>query len=273
VRVPFSGTVCHIAARGKVQSLDRALRILEGFGERQLGVSEIAREQGLTKSTAFRLVSTLRRAGYLQQDAETGRYALGLRLLDLGQKVARGLDVRRVARPAMFALAERTRASVFLAVLFQGRAVNVEQVDSSEPVRVAFNGPDFGLLPHTIATGKVLLAALPSAERDRAVAALDLPALTPYTLTSHDEVLRELERIDRQGYAVNDQEQVLGVRGVAAPVRDHRGEVIAAISAAAPAVRLTRELLPTYAVWVRAAADEISRNLGAPRTLDVVANP
>jgi IclR family KDG regulon transcriptional repressor len=256
-----------------LQSLDRALRILEGLGERQLGVSEIAREQGLTKSTAFRLVSTLKRAGYLQQDGETGRYTLGLRLLDLGQKVARGLDVRRVARPTMFALAERARASVFLAVLFQGRAVNVEQVDSPEPVRVAFDGSELELLPHAIATGKVLLAALSTAERERAVAGLVMRPLTPHTLTTREDVLQELDRVARQGYAVNDQEQVIGVRGVAAPIYDHRGETVAAISAAAPAARLTRDLLPTHATWVRAAADEISRNLGAPRQLDAVANP
>ena len=256
-----------------MQSLDRALRILEGLGERQLGVSEIAREQGLTKSTAFRLVSTLRRAGYLQQHPESGRYGLGLRLLDLGQRVARGLDVRRVARPTMFALAERARASVFLAVLFQGRVVNVEQADSPEPVRVFFDGSEFELLPHAIATGKVLLAALPPAERDQAIAALDLRPLTPQTLTTRDDVLAELDRVARQGYAVNDQEQVLGVRGVAAPIYDPRGEAVAAISAAAPTARLTRELLPTYATWVRAAADEISRNLGAPTQLDAVANP
>jgi IclR family KDG regulon transcriptional repressor len=256
-----------------MQSLDRALRILEGLGERQLGVSEIAREQGLTKSTAFRIASHLRRAGYLQQDPDTGRYALGLRLLDLGQRVARGLDVRRVARPTMFALAERARASVFLAVLFQGRVVNVEQVDSPEPVRVAFDGADFELLPHAIATGKVLLAALPAAERAQAIDALALRPLTPHTLTSRDDVARELDRVARQGYAVNDQEQVLGVRGVAAPIYDHRGETVAAISAAAPSARLTRELLPAHTTSVRAAADEISRNLGAPRELAAVANP
>jgi IclR family KDG regulon transcriptional repressor len=247
-----------------MQSLERAMQILDSFAGRELGVSDVAREHGLTKSTAFRVLSTLRRTGHLQQDAETGRYRLGLKLLDLGQRVAAGLDLRRVARPTMFDLAQRSRGSVFLAMLADGTVVNVEMVDSPEPVRVVMDGPQFGRLPHTIATGKVLLAALPASARQAALARLEMRRLTPRTIVDRGQLEPELERVRRQGYAVNDQEQVMGVRGVAAPIRDHRGQVIAALSVAAPAVRLTQELVPRYAEWVRVAAEEISGNLGAP---------
>lgn len=256
-----------------MQSLERALRILDGFGARALGASEVAREQGLSKSTAFRILSTLRRAGYVQQDPASGRYALGLRLLDLGEQVACELDVRRVARPTMFALAERARASVYLAVLFDGTVVNVEAVDSPDPVRVVVEGRQLGRVPQAIATGKVLLAALPPAERARVVAGLEMRALTPHTTTDPAAVLAELARVAEQGYALNDQEQVLGVRGVAAPVRNHRGAVVAALSVAAPTARLTRELIPRYAQWVRTAADDISGNLGADRAREAAHAP
>jgi DNA-binding IclR family transcriptional regulator len=247
-----------------MQSLDRALRILDSFAGRELGVSEVAREQGIPKSTAFRVLSTMRRTGHLQRDPETGRYRLGLRLLELGQRVAAGLDVRRVARPTMLALAQRSRGTVFLAMLSDDAVINVEQVESPEPVRVVLDNPVLGRLPHTIATGKVLLAHLPAPARAAAIAKLEMLRLTPHTIVDRAAIEPELARVRELGYALNDQEQVLGVRGVAAPVRDHRGRVVAALSVAAPAARLTHEQVRRYAEWVRAAADEISGNLGAP---------
>lgn len=247
-----------------MQSLERAMRILDSFAGRELGVSDVAREHGLTKSTAFRVLSTLRKTGHLQQDAESGRYRLGLRLLDLGQRVAAGLDIRRAARPTMLALAQRSRGSVFLAMLVDTTLVNVEQVESPEPVRIVADSLQLGRLPHTTGTGKVLLAHLPSTARADAIARLEMRRLTPRTIVDRAELAAHLEQVRQQGYAVNDQEQVMGVRGVAAPVRDHRGQVVAALSIAAPAARLTQELVPRYAAWVCAAADEISGNLGAP---------
>jgi IclR family transcriptional regulator, KDG regulon repressor len=240
------------------------MRVLDSFAGRELGVSDVAREHRLTKSTAFRVLSTLRKTGHLQQDAETGRYRLGLRLLDLGQRVAAGLDVRRVAAPTMYELAQRSRGSVFLAMLLDAAVINVAQVESPDPVRVVMDGPQLGRLPHTIATGKVLLAHMGPSARAAAIAGLELRPLTPRTIVDRDQIEPELERVRKQGYAVNDQEQVMSVRGVAAPIRDHRGQVVAALSVAAPAVRLTQEQVPRYAEWACAAAEEISGNLGAP---------
>jgi DNA-binding IclR family transcriptional regulator len=238
--------------------------MLDAFQGRQLGVSEVAREQGLTKSTAFRLLATLKQAGFVQQDIETGRYMLGLRLLELGQTVADSLDLRRIARRTLAAMAERGRGSSYLAVLFDGSLINVEERSSAEPVRLIVDQARLSRLPHTIGTGKVLLAHLPRPERDRVVARLEMVALTPYTIVDRGRLNEELDRVLLQGYGVNDQEQVIGVRGVAAPVRDRHGRVVAAVSIAAASARLTRELLPTYAGWVRAGASEISANLGAP---------
>lgn len=247
-----------------MQSLARAMRVLDSFAGRELGVAEVAREHGIPKSTAFRVLSTLRRTGHLQQDPATGRYRLGLKLLDLGQRVAAGLDLRRVARPTMYALAQRSRSTVFLAMLADATVINVEQAESPEPVRLVADDALLGRLPHTIGTGKVLLAHLPPAARATVVARLEMVRLTPHTTVDRDRLLADLELVRERGYAVNDQEQVIGIRGVAAPVRDHRGQVVAALSIAAPAVWLTQEAIPRYAEWVMAAADEISGNLGAP---------
>jgi IclR family KDG regulon transcriptional repressor len=265
VRVPENGIACRYLAQGKgaVQSLERALRILDAFGGRQLGVTEVAREHRLTKSTAFRLLSTLRQAGYLQQDGENGRYRLGLRLLQLGQTVADRLDLRRVSLPTMAALAERGRGASYLAVLFDGSLINVAQIESPDPVRLVIDDARLSRLPHTVGTGKVLMAHLPIDQRERLVDGLEMVPLTPHTIVARDDLRREIDRVRLQGYAVNDQEQVIGVRGVAAPIRDREGRVIAAVSIAAPSARLTREAVPTYTAWVRAAADEISTNLGA----------
>jgi len=247
-----------------VQSLDRALRILDGFQGRQLRVSEIAREQRMSKSTVFRLLGSLRRAGYVRQETDGGRYGLGLHILQLGQHVAAQLDVRRVARPTMQALVERSCGSSFLAVLIDGALINVEQVDSPEPVRLVLDNVRLSRLPHTAGTGKVLMAALAEDERERLFEKLVLTPLTQNTIVDLDELRRELARVREQGFGVNDEEQVLGVRGVAAPIQDRRGAVIAAVSVAASSARLTRDRLPVWAAWVRSAASEISANLGAP---------
>lgn len=254
-----------------MQSLERALHILDSLGDRQVGVSEIAREQGLSKSTAFRLVSTLRRAGYLVQDPKTGRYSLGLRLLQHGQTVAAQLDIRRVAHPTMVTLAQRARGTIFLAILSGSEVFNVERIESPDPVRIAF---DVGLLaryPHTVATGKVLLAALPDDERERVIAGLELAALTPNSIIDRDPLRLEIARVRRQGYAINHQEQIIGISGVAAPIYDRDGRVIAALAIAGPSARFTRESLPILIPWVQAAAGEVSSNLGAPESIGVTA--
>ncbi|MCL4544988.1 MAG: IclR family transcriptional regulator [Chloroflexi bacterium] len=248
-----------------LQSLQRALRLLDVIGSREVGVSELARELSLSKSTVFRLLSTLRASGYVEQDRQTERYRLGLRLLDLGQIVASGLKVNRVALPIMVELAERSQATVFLAVLVRGAVVNVEQVESSAPLRVVAEEVHFRQLPHTTATGKVLLAALPPATRQRMLDTIELSALTPRSIVNRVALEAVLAQVDLQGYAINDEEQVIGVRGVAVPVRDHRSYVVAALSVAAPTSLLTRDRTDQFVRWVSDAAAEISRRLGAPQ--------
>jgi DNA-binding IclR family transcriptional regulator len=182
------------------------MRILHAFNvdTPELGVSELAAILGTHESTASRLASTLAAWGMLRKDPATGKYQLGIGLVTLAGMVAAHLDLRTVARPHLFRLRERTRETVTLACWDVDEAINIEQVPSLNAV--AHAGP-VGRRnpPHCTAAGKAILAYLPE-ERVAELAAKGLPRFTPKTICDQATLLRELERVRSQGYAVNTEE-------------------------------------------------------------------
>jgi DNA-binding IclR family transcriptional regulator len=245
-----------------VRSVDRAASLLLALGESrgEAGVTELARRLGLHKSTASRLLATLQRRGLVEQDPESGRYRLGLAIIRLAEQAERTLDLRGIALPELERLARATHATVSLMV-FDGEASRaVAQMDGAAP------GPDWTgrpVPPHAIATGKVLLSALPEREVAR-LARRGLPRFTPRTIVGLEPLLEELARIRRRGYATALGEFEDGTNAVAAPVVDARGSVVAAVGVFGPAGRLTERRLPEVAARARQAALAISAGLGAP---------
>lgn len=246
-----------------VQSVERAIAILRSFSlERpERAVGELSRELGLHKSTVSRLMNTLERGGLLARNPETMRYRLGIDLIGLAAQVASYTDVREVARPILRGLAEDCQESVNLAVLDRGQVVNLEQF--VPPARQVKNIGRVGrrMCAHCTAAGKILMAYLPS-ERWNHLLSGDLDRYTPQTVTDRDRLSRELDRARQLGYAVVQEEMEAGLNAVAAPIRDHSGQVIAAASIAGPAYRVTPELFPHLAARVIEIADRISQQLG-----------
>jgi DNA-binding IclR family transcriptional regulator len=245
-----------------IQSVGRALAILEQFShdERTLGVTEIAKRVGLHKSTCFGLLHTLQQLGYIQQDASTGQYGLGLKTFELGQAYIDGLDLRYITRPFLLEIVEKTQETVHLVVAEGCRAVYIDKVESSHAMTISSRIGQEAIL-HCTGVGKVLLAHM--REEDWAqVVSKGLERYTEYTITLECELLEALKRIRECGHGVDDQERELGLRCVAAPIFNARKQAIAAISISGPVSRITREKQGDLSEVIKQATQEISRRLG-----------
>ena len=245
-----------------VRSVDRAAALLLALGEcdGEAGVTELARRLGLHKSTASRLLATLEKRGLVEQDDETGRYRLGLIVLRLAETAERTLDLRALAMPELDRLARATRETTGLGVADGDRLLTVAQADG--PNLVAMGDWTGRSVPmHSIASGKVLLSAMPEREILRLVKK-GLDRFTERTITELEPLLEELARIRRRGYATAFGEFEPGLNAVAAPVYDARGQVVAAVDVWGPAFRITPNRVPELIQQVRASAAAVSVRLG-----------
>jgi DNA-binding IclR family transcriptional regulator len=249
------------APRSVVQSVDRALSILEIL-EREgwVGVTTVARELDVHKSTAFRLLATLEQRGIVEQHVETQKYRLGFTLVRLAGAVRAGLDLTRSARPICEWLSEQTGETVNIAVLEGGEVVNIDQVNlSSSVVSVDWLGRRTGL--HVTSTGKVFLAFMPERLRND-VLRLGLARVTPNSITDERELREQLVLIRRRGWSATEQELELGLNAVAAPIKGADGSVLATVCVSGPMFRLTSERLTEVGPLTADAGRQISRRLG-----------
>jgi DNA-binding IclR family transcriptional regulator len=250
-----------------VRSVDRAAALLLALGEShgEAGVTELARRLGLHKSTASRLLATLEKRGLVEQDEESGKYRLGLVVIRLAERAERTLDLRSIAMPELDRLARATRETTGLGVLDGDQLLTVAQADG--PNLVAMGDWTGRCAPlHSVAAGKVLMAALPEREVLRLVRR-GLDRFTERTITGLEPLLEELARIRRRGFATGFGEYDASLNAVAAPVHDARGQVIAAVDVWGPAFRVTPRRVPELVQQVREAAGAVSVRLGGtPQT-------
>ncbi|HEX6248897.1 MAG TPA: IclR family transcriptional regulator [Nocardioidaceae bacterium] len=228
-------------ARGLVQSVDRALDVLETLAgaEVPLGVGEVARDVSLPQGTVHRLLRSLEQRGYVHQDAGR-KYSIGTAALRLGDAAQRSLA--RGARPFLAELVELSGESANLAVLEGNDVVYVAQHPSPHSLRM-FTEVGRHVTPHSTAVGKVLLAALPRDHADAVLRRTGLPGHTEHTVTDPGRLLAELEVTRDRGWGVDEEEQERGVRCVAVPVDQH-GRVVAALSLSGPSGRFDGAATP-----------------------------
>jgi IclR family transcriptional regulator, pca regulon regulatory protein len=250
------------------RSLERGLAILSAYdsGRPLLGVSELARRIGLSRSTTHRYVSTLAQLGYLQQDATTRKYRLGTRVLDLGFSAINSMELREVAAPYLQQLSDELGYTVNMAILAGADVVYVERCRSS---RVAQREIDLNLhvgsrLPaYCTSLGKVLLAYLTEAEQDTAIQRTELVRRGPNTLTSASALRAELQRVRADGLAVSNEELAFGLRSIAVPIHSRSREGAAAINLAVHTSMMTiTDLVAQLSPTLRRAAAEISARAG-----------
>jgi IclR family transcriptional regulator, pca regulon regulatory protein len=256
------------------QSVERGLAILSTFSadRRLIGVSEVAQELGLSRSTAHRYIATLARLGYLYQDPTTRKYVLGPRVLELGFTAINSMELRDVAAPHLRRLCDETGHTVNMAILDDVDIVYIERCRASRRNQDAI---DLDLhvgsrLPaYCTSMGKVLLAFMPDAERDDLLRRISFARRGPNTLTSRTALLAELERVRTAGIAMNNEELAYGLRSVAVPVIAADGAAVAAVNLAAHRTMASLDdLVARIGPVMQRTAAEISAQLGyrpAPR--------
>ena len=243
-----------------VQSVDRALAILEVLARTgEAGVTEIAVELGVHKSTAFRLVATLEAHRLVEQTTDRGRYRLGMGILRLAGATTARLDLVQEARPIARQLAADTGETVNIAVLAESSALYLDQVAGSSALQ-PHNWVGQHIPLHATSNGKVLLAGLEEQALEQALGRL--ATYTPRTITGRAPLRAELDRVRDQGYAVAVDELEVGLTAVAAPIRNAHGDVVASMSVSGPSFRLPDDRVDEVVRAVRAAADEVSHRLG-----------
>jgi len=243
-----------------VQSVDRALTILERLARHgEAGVTEIAAELGVHKSTAFRLVATLEAHRLVEQTEDRGKYRLGVGLLRLAGATTARLDLVQEARPVCRQLASDTGETVNIAVLSESSALYLDQVAGSSALQ-PHNWVGQHIPLHATSNGKVFLSGLDRRRVDELLAKLS--SYTPSTITAKTRLRAELEQVREQGYALAVDELEVGLTAAAAPVRNVHGDVVASMSVSGPTFRLKGERLDEVAAAVVTAAEEVSRRLG-----------
>jgi DNA-binding IclR family transcriptional regulator len=242
--------------------LRKIMDVLElfAFERRELGVLEVAAILERPKSTVSRRLSDMERAGFLDRDLASGRYRLSMRLAALGEVARQSTTLQQSARPYLALLAERTGETANLTVLLGKEAVNVEVADSPRPVmHVGWVGRHLPM--HATAAGKVLLSYA-SEQFLEDVLAAGLTRLTPDTITDETALRADLAAVRARGYAMAWAELEPDLAAIAAPVCNHRGDVVAAIAIGGPVSRWAREHVGGLATHVIDAARNLSESMG-----------
>lgn len=247
-----------------IQAVDHALDLLEQFHDDvdELGVTELSKRLKLHKNNVFRLLATLESRGYIEQNKVTENYRLGLKTLQLGQTFIRQMGLLRQARPVLEWLVEQCNETSYVAILKDQHIVYLDVVETSMTVRVV---PRVGarLPAYCTAAGKVQLACMSSEELDAYYPTRELKAYTPNTITDKGALKTHLATVAEQGVAIDNEELDLGVRCVAAPIRDYTRRVIGAVSISGPSMRFSDERIQNELIpLVKRAGEEISMKLG-----------
>lgn len=245
-----------------IQALHRGLTILDLLADTggELGVTDLARQLGVHKSTAYRLLATLQGHDLVDQNPDTEKYRLGHGLVRLAGSVTAAMDLVKASRPGLRDLASATEETINLAILQGDQVINIDQITPvNQLVNVNWVGKQTPL--HCTSNGKVLLAFMPGEERWRLLQR-PLQRLTPRTIVDPNLLERQLLRVQDEGYAFTLEELELGLNAVAAPVRGADGHVIAAVSVSGPSYRVTPQRLPELGELARSTADAVSRRMG-----------
>jgi IclR family KDG regulon transcriptional repressor len=251
--------------KARLSSVANSIRLLSSFSgeENELGITVLAGRLKLAKSTVHRLAATLTAARFLEQNADTGKYRLGLALFELGSLVRRRMDVADAARQKLRELLETTGETVQLGIIDHDSVLYIYEMESRRAIRMAAAVGARAPL-HCTAVGKVLLASQPE-QYIAQVIDLGLKPYTPKTIVRREELLETLSEVAQRDYATDDEESETGLRAIASPVRNHTGAVIAAIGLAAPVQRMNKKVMQTCVPSVIATAIAVSERLGYVR--------
>ncbi|GGC83821.1 IclR family transcriptional regulator [Thalassobacillus devorans] len=246
-----------------IQSLDRALKILDLFDERtrELSITEISKKMNLHKSTVHSLLKTLQAHRYISQNEETGKYMLGLKLFERGNLVVSNLDLRSVARKHLEWLSETTSLTTHLVILDGQEGVYIDKVEGSG-VTVFYSRIGRRVPIHTSAVGKALVSSKDNQELKKLLKGYHFTKRTENSIGSEGDFIKEINQVRASGFAVDNEENEVGIVCVSVPIKDYSGKTIAAVSMSTPAASATDETLAYFVKLLKECTNRISRELG-----------
>lgn len=248
--------------KSRIQSIGKMMSILECFStvNRQLSLAQLAAMSGLPRPTAHRMLSAMKEIGFIEQDARTGSYGLGIRLFELGNIALANMDILREAKPFIDRLSKLSGESSHLGVFNGFEVIVVEREEPADRQSRSIQ-PNEASPAHCTGVGKALLAFQRPEVIEQVIAA-GLKVYTTTTISTPAALRKALEAIRKRGYAIDDSEHQLWVRCVAAPIRNSSGHVFASVSVTGPADRMTDSKIASLAPLVVQTADSISRQIG-----------
>ncbi|MFD1436292.1 IclR family transcriptional regulator [Kroppenstedtia eburnea] len=246
-----------------IQSVDRALKILEVLSTRKegYGVTELSHILPLNKTSVYRMLSTLVLHGFVEQDLETERYKLGYKVLELSSILLDSIDLRMEAKAYLKEVERLTNEVVHLVVYDRGEAVYIEKLEGNETLRMHSKVGSRAPM-HCSGVGKVILAHLPEQEAVQIIERYGMAAHTAHTITDRELLFDHLRMIRKKGYALDLEENELGINCIAGPIFDHSGRVVAAVSISGPTMRMTKERIDQLKDGIIAVSKKISKRLG-----------
>lgn len=255
--------VSHPTDRYLINSIIRACNLLRRLSKEKtyFKLSELARELHLDRSTTYRILLSLEKCGFVEKNKQTGQYGLGMAIFEIGNAFLNQRDFVKVSKPIMLNLASRVQETVHLAVLSETEIVYIDKADSPRALGVISKIGQRAPL-YCTALGKVLLANQPRENQLRILRELKLKAFTSNTITSKKRLLEELDEIRKCGYALDRREYEEGVECIAAPIRDHLGNVIAALSISGPQKKIGIPQEKDFVNQVVESAKLISSKIG-----------
>ena len=252
-----------ISEKERIKSIDKVLDLLEflSINEQEIGVAEISKKINMGLSTVHRILTTLKSRGYINQNEQTAKYRLGIKLFELGCAVQNTKHLIEIAKPYLRELSEITNEIVNLAILEGREVIYLSKIESTEILTVNIKSGT-RVLAHCTALGKVLLAFIPDREFDGLYnSEKQLPSLTQNSITSLKELKKQLKKIREQGYTIDKEEYKIGVNCFAVPIINKEGRAIAAISITGPASRFTVDEMEKVKDRLINISKEISNSL------------
>src|ERR1700758_4014320 len=244
-------------------AVERALAMLEAVAQDSEGLSnaEISRKLQIPKSSASYILRTLEKQGYLNRDPQSGKYRVGLKILSLSRGALSGIDVREVALPIMRHLMEKTNLTCHLAILDGPEAVYIEKVEPEGFIRMdTWVGRRMRV--HATSVGKALVAYIPQEQLEQILRKSGMEKRTPKTITTLPRLLKELEKVRTQGYAVDDEENNLGARCLGAPIFNQQGAIEASVGLSGTIGQVNAQTMPRIVEALKDAARHVSMQLG-----------
>ena len=246
-----------------IKVLNKSLSVLEILLQQgsAMNITEISKKLDLYPSTAHRILDTLKHWGYVEQDPKTQKYQLGLKVLELGMAKLQQMDLVREATLYLKELVKQCNETAHLGVLEEGHVLYLAKEESSQTIRmISYVGKRAHL--HCTALGKVLLAYLSAEKRKKILGEKALPRLTENTITDKRQLEKELDKVREQGFALDQEENEKDVRCVAAPIRNYKGDVIAALSISSPIFRIDKNAQDNLKEALMKTGEKISQRLG-----------